>query len=88
MDLVEFHPFEHTTTEPAIVESIVRAAKATVTFTHAGMDVFEFQADDGTHYVANRATAMRCMDFDRFVAFTSARMVEALAQQWAAPGQC
>ncbi|ARQ95405.1 hypothetical protein [Bradyrhizobium phage BDU-MI-1] len=88
MQPVEFHPFEHAF-DPKVVESLHRTARQTRTMTAAGVDVFEFRSTtDGTHYVVNRATAARCMTFDQFVAFTSARMVEALGRHWSRPGVC
>lgn len=89
MQLVRIHPFENSTDDTTIVESIVRSARQTITFTHAGLDAFEFKVpENGTHYVVNRATAMRCMQFDQLVCYTSPRMVAALNRRWSEPGRC
>jgi hypothetical protein len=77
-----FHPADPHQTDPTIIESQHRAAKMTRTFCESGMDAFEFKDDGGRHYVVNRATAVRCMMFDTFVAFTSAHMVRALDLDW------
>ena len=82
-----FHPADPFQTDPVIIESQYRAAKMTRTFCESGMDAFEFKDDGGRHYVVNRATAVRCMEFDILVAFTSAHMVLALDLRWGELGR-
>lgn len=82
-----FHPADPWQTDPAIIESQNRAAKMTWTLCEQGMDAFEFKDDEGRHYVVNRATAMRCMEFDTLVAFTSATLISALDRPWARPSR-
>lgn len=81
------HPADPFQTDPAIIESQHRAARLTRAFCESGMDAFEFKDDSGRHYVVNRATAARCMEFDTFVAFTSAGMVRALDLPWCEGGR-
>jgi hypothetical protein len=77
-----FHPADPFQTDPAIIESQHRAAKMTRTFCEQGMDAFEFKDDGGRHYVVNRSQAIRCMEFDTLVSFTSAGMVRDLEVRW------
>lgn len=77
-----FHPADPFQSDPAIIESQHRAAKVTRTLCESGMDAFEFKDDEGRHYVVNRATAKRCMEFDTFVAFTSANVLRSLDSYW------
>jgi hypothetical protein len=82
------HPSDPFQTDPVILESQDRAAKLTRTFCERGLDAFEFKNDDGRHYVVARGEdARRCFEFDRLVAFTSSRMVEALKTPWAEGGR-
>jgi hypothetical protein len=82
-----FHPADPFQSDPAIIESQHRAAKVTRTLCESGMDAFEFKDDEGRHYVVNRATAKRCMEFDTLVSFTSAHMVAALGLPWCEVGR-
>jgi hypothetical protein len=82
-----FHPADPFQSDPAIIESQHRAQRMTRTFCEQGMDAFEFKDDGGRHYVVNRAQALRCMDFDTFVSFTSAKMVRALDLPWCEIGR-
>jgi hypothetical protein len=82
-----FHPADPFQTDPIIIESQHRAARMTRTFCEQGMDAFEFKDDEGRHYVVNRATAKRCLEFDTLVSYTSAGMVRALEQPWCAIGR-
>ena len=85
---VPIHPIFPFETDPAIIESQDRANKFTRTLCERGIDAFEFKSEDGRHYVVTRTSgAARCFEFDQFVAFTSARMVDALNRPWAAPGR-
>jgi hypothetical protein len=77
-----FHPADPFQTDPTIIESQHRAARVTRTLCEQGMDAFEFKDDEGRHYVVNRATAARCMEFDTLVSFTSSAMVRALELPW------
>lgn len=85
----EFHPYEGDD-NPKVIESMHNATRQTITMTNAGIDVFEFKnVETGTHYVVNRATAARCMEFDRLVGFTSGRMGDRELQRrpWAQFGR-
>jgi hypothetical protein len=82
-----FHPADPFQTDPTIIESQRNAAKMTITFCNQGMDAFEFKDDGGRHYVVNRATAARCLEFDTLVSYTSAGMVRALEQPWCEIGR-
>lgn len=83
----EFHPYEGND-DPRIIESMHNATRKTIVMTNAGLDAFEFiSRDDGTHYVTNRATAGRCMTFDKLIGYSSGRMgnIDVQKRQWA-PG--
>jgi len=82
-----FHPADPFQTDPAIIESQHKAARTTRTLCEAGMDAFEFKDDAGRHYVVNRATASRCMEFDTLIAFTTPGMLRALDQPWCEGGR-
>jgi hypothetical protein len=88
MLVVPIHPMFPLETDPTIIESQDRANKFTRTLCERGLDAFEFKSEDGRHYVVTRdAQALRCFEFDQFVAFTSSRMVEALGKPWSPPGR-
>ena len=88
MLLITPHPLDPFQTDPVIAESQHQAARMTRTFCERGLEAFEFKADNGRHYVATRSTeALRCMEFDQLVAYTSPRMLEALGRPWSEGGR-
>jgi hypothetical protein len=88
MLLIAPHPLDPFQTDPTIVESQTRAAKMTRTFCERGLEAFEFKSENGQHYVVTRnMEAIRCMEFDQLVAYTSPRMIEALGRPWCEGGR-
>jgi hypothetical protein len=82
------HPLDPFQSDPAIIESQDRALRLTRTFCERGLEAFEFIAENGHHYVVTRnMEAIKRMEFDQFVSYTSPRMVAALGQPWSEGGR-
>jgi hypothetical protein len=82
------HPIFPHETNPTVIESQTRAAKMTRTFCERGLEAFEFKSENGRHYVVTRnMEAIRYMEFDTLVSYTSPRMIHALSQPWCEGGR-
>ncbi|WP_316196637.1 hypothetical protein [Bradyrhizobium sp. SZCCHNS3053] len=80
------HPCDPLQSDPVIIESQRRADQLIKAYCHRGEAAFEFKDDGGRHYVVTRANALRCMQFDRLLTYTSPHMIEALPRVWCHPG--